>query len=232
MSTFSRFSNYTPKALPTLTATNPADSEAAPVSAASGGGEGARVFEALESTIDTDTHRRKATSDHRRLRRNDSGGSRERQLTYSTGTGPDGGSWSGETLPINAGVAISTDGSSFLPSSGSAFSGISDGDSGWSHQRRFPAPIPEDRNYLSPDSSGENPSAFRGRYGAPRSTSATRRAERSRGMKFNVSATVTGDRGMVALAKPREGEAGRVVIAGRTCEQLLYPAPCAVFETY
>lgn len=41
--------------------------------------------------------------------------------------------------------------------------------------------------------------------------------EVSRALKFTVAGAGVGDRGMVGLAKPEDGDPGRVAVAGRTC---------------
>jgi hypothetical protein len=176
---------------------------------------------------------------------------RERELSQGPGgggidgapasTAGTGSSWGGESLPPNASNFSAYAGASgyegegaFFPHGGSSFSFDGQGSS-YAASSSSPS-IFRDRFAIPDSSSGPGGSYFSRRGGSTswmnRSAShgmsggakawEGRRKEVGRGMKHSLTGPIVGDRGVVAIAKPREGDSGRVAIAGKTCESRMF----------
>lgn len=180
---------------------------------------------------------------------------RERELSLGPGGGgidgapaPTAGtasSWGGESLPPNASnfsayaAASGYEGeSAFFPNGGSSFSFDGQGSS-YAASSSSPSifrdrfAVPENSSEASGSyfsrgggsSSWMNSSASHGMSGGTRAWEG-RRKEVGSGMRYSLTGPIVGDRGVVAIAKPREGDSGRVAIAGKTCESRLIPPYC------
>lgn len=142
------------------------------------------------------------------------------------------GYWGGESLPPNASTfsnfaGSAFDGSHFFTPGASGFSFEGDGSSYKSSvgsssifRDRFPAleksSIPEGSYPSLGGSSWDNHSGSRGT--SPGALGGGRkRRDASRALSFTLPGTVSGDRGVVGIAKPKEGDHGRVAVAGKTC---------------
>lgn len=153
----------------------------------------------------------------------------QNRITQATGSGY----WGGESLPPNASTfsnfasGSAFDGSHFFTPGASGFSFEGDGSSyrpsGGApsiFRGRSPAPekssIPGGSAASLGGSSWDYHSASNGSSPVPLGGGRKRR-DASRALSFTLPGTVSGDRGVVGIAKPREGDHGRVAVAGKTC---------------
>ena len=143
----------------------------------------------------------------------------------ATLSGNASGTWSGEALPSNAAgnSSFSTyaDGSHFFPPGGSAFS-FEAGSSSLFRDRSPLDPsrgsLPRGRNGASPGRSSWDDRQESVQRSSPGLGGGRKRKDASRRLSYSVAANLTGDRGMVGVAKPGDKSEGRVAVAGRTCE--------------
>lgn len=73
------------------------------------------------------------------------------------------------------------------------------------------------RDRLSHSLAGTSIPEAGGRYATDYGTRMRHKKDVSRALKFTVAGIGLGEKGMVGLAKPQDGDPGRVAVAGRTC---------------
>ena len=123
--------------------------------------------------------------------------------------------------------AFAENGSHFFPAGASAFSFEGDHDGSWRPGSASPSLFSANRytsstnepstSYVGP-SSWDLTSASAGRFrGESLMGGGKKPKDQSRGLRYAVSAPAR-DRGLIGLAKPREGESSRVAVAGKSCE--------------
>lgn len=130
--------------------------------------------------------------------------------------------------------AFAENGSHFFPAGASAFSFEGDPDNSWRlgsaspslfGANRHPNSVVEPSTSYAGPSSWDLTSASAGRFRGESLTGGGKKPkDQSRGLRYAVSAPAR-ERGLTGLAKPREGDLGRVAVAGKTCARTSLVAP-------
>ena len=217
-SAFSRFATYVPNPLASHSPAPP--SNAPPINSAT---PASKASNALEALVSADAGRIRMNSLDRGIPaapETSSRSSADRDGVDSPVYGtPDTatGNFSSHRQSLQPGNAGYWAADSFPHTSDTTYSFDPSSSSNSSDPYLKPSSFVSNRDRLQHSLAGTSIPESGGRYIHDYGARMRHKREFSRALKFTVAGVGIGDRGMVGLAKPQDGDLGRVAVAGRNC---------------